>query len=231
MLKDDLERWKLPLSSRQEEQFEIYYDLLIRRNEVMNLTAITEKTEVYEKHFLDSLALTQALSFRGDESLIDLGTGAGFPGIPLKILFPDLSVVLADALLKRVGFLNEVIEALKLEKITAVHSRAEDLGHDPAFREKSDFCVSRAVAPLNILAEYCLPLVKTGGVFAAYKSAAAKEEAEEANNAFMLLGGGHVEIREMTIGPSRLLRSFVLVEKSAETPAKYPRAKIKKKPL
>ena len=231
ILTEYLEKWNITLSESQVQQFEDYYELLIRRNEVMNLTAITDRAEVQEKHFLDSLALTLAVPLRGDESLIDIGTGAGFPGIPLKIAFPEMKIILADALHKRVGFLNEVIDRLSLDGITAVHARAEDLGHDPAYRESFDLCVSRAVAPLNLLSEYCLPLVKRGGLFAAYKSVNVREEAEQAGRAFTELGGGPARISELTLGPSNLPRSFVIVPKTGTTPEKYPRAKAKKKPL
>lgn len=233
ILRQTLNMWGISLSERQEEQFERYYMLLIQKNSVMNLTAITEKPEVEEKHFLDSLALTQAFQINGNESMIDLGTGAGFPGIPLKILFPDLHVVLADALDKRVGFLNDVIKELNLSDIAAVHARAEDLGHESGYRERFDLCVSRAVAALPVLAEYCLPLVKRGGIFAAYKSSRAEEEAESAQNAFEILGAGSSKIAQVSIGPSGYCRNLILVPKTSNTPEKYPRAagKIKKKPL
>lgn len=231
ILKQSLLEWNISLTEHQTAQFEKYYELLIQKNQVMNLTAITDKAEVQEKHFLDSLALTQAMPLRGDERLIDIGTGAGFPGVPLKILYPDLQVVLADALLKRVGFLNEVIGELALDGITAVHARAENLGQDPNCRETFELCVSRAVAPLNLLAEYCLPMVRTGGFFVAYKAVTAKEELCEAGHAIEVLGGGTAEIREMIIGPSRLARSLVILPKTGSTPPKYPRAKAGKKPL
>ena len=150
---------------KQLDQFYRYYELLIQWNEVMNLTAITEMDQVVTKHFLDSLSLVRAVSELGSRpwSMLDLGTGAGFPGIPLKIAFPELNLVLMDSLNKRVGFLKEVIRELGLEGIEAVHSRAEDGGRNPAYRERFDFCVSRAVANLSTLSEYCLPFVKVGG--------------------------------------------------------------------
>lgn len=233
LLRRYLSEWNITLTETQEKQFMRYYELLTERNTVMNLTAITEQEEVEEKHFLDSLALTQVLPLTGRESLIDVGTGAGFPGIPLKILFPEMTVVLADALQKRVGFLREVIQELQLAGVAAIHARAEDLGHDPAYRERFDLCVSRAVAELDVLSEYCLPLVKQGGSFAAYKSKTAVEETAAAAAAVTVLGGSAEEIRSLTIGPSALSRTFVLIRKTAPTPDKYPRpaGKIKKRPL
>ncbi len=233
LLRNYLEQWNLPLSSLQEERFGQYYELLIEWNRVMNLTAITELPEVEEKHFLDSLALTQALPLSGTESLIDIGTGAGFPGLPLKILFPEMKMVLADALQKRVDFLNEVIHRLQLENITAVHARAEELAHDAKYREAFDLCVSRAVAPLPILLEYCLPFVRTDGIFAAYKSLAAEDELASSGNALSVLGGTPENSRSITLGPSDLSRTILLIRKTGATPEKYPRAagKVKKKPL
>ncbi len=228
-----LKQWNIELSEEQEAQFERYYALLVRKNDVMNLTAITEKSEVEEKHFLDSLALTQALELKGNESLIDVGTGAGFPGLPLKILFPELKVVLADALQKRVRFLQEAIDDLMLTGITAIHARAEELGQDPQYRGQFDLCVSRAVAELPVLCEYCLPLVKPGGVFVSYKSRKTEEELALAASALEILGAVHESTASLILGPSGLERSLVVIRKTTETPEKYPRAagKIKKKPL
>lgn len=233
VLKSGLEKWKIELSSEQEEQFQLYYELLVKKNEVMNLTAITEKEEVEEKHFLDSLALTQALPLTGEESLIDVGTGAGFPGIPLKILFPEMKIVLADALQKRVGFLNDVIDRLMLTNIRAVHARAEELGQDPDYRERFDLCVSRAVAELPQLSEYCIPLVKTGGAFVPYKSRRTEEEIELSKNAFLTLGAEYEATKALVLGPSALERNLIIIRKISATPEKYPRkaGKIKKKPL
>ena len=233
ILKEYLGKWNIKLSAAQEEQFERYYELLVRKNEVMNLTAITEKAEVEVKHFLDSLALTQAVPLTGEETVIDIGTGAGFPGIPLKILFPKMKIVLADALQKRVGFLNEVIDDLMLTDICAIHARAEELGHDGQYRERFDLCVSRAVAELPQLSEYCLPLVKPGGLFIPYKSRKTDEEIEDASGAIRELGAECEGIKQLFIGPDQLERTLILLRKTAPTPDKYPRSagKIKKKPL
>ena len=230
---NELNKLGLALSEKQAAQFEKYFELLAKRNESVNLTAITDKDEVYEKHFLDSLSIAKAVDMRKVSSLVDIGTGAGFPGLPIKIMFPHIEVVLADALQKRVDFLNDVIRELGLSGVTAVHTRAEELGQSAEHREKYDLCVSRAVASLPLLCEYCLPLVRCGGVFAAYKSVSAKEELEAAQNAIDVLGGSAGEPFDMTIGRDNLFRSIILIDKIKAAPEKYPRAagKAKKKPL
>jgi len=164
------------LSDKQAGQFKIYYEMLIRKNEVMNLTAITEFEEVLSKHFLDSIMIKEIVQPKIGESLIDVGTGAGFPGLPLKIVYPQLRIVLLDSLNKRVQFLNEVIGELGLENIIAVHGRAEDFAKRPEYREQFNYCVSRAVSNLTSLSEYCLPFVKVGGSFIPYKSGKIEEE-------------------------------------------------------
>lgn len=187
----DLEELHIILSDSQIEQFLIYYEMLIEKNKVMNLTAITEFDEVMKKHFIDSLSLVKAYDSRDNLpiSVIDIGTGGGFPGIPLKIAFPHLKVTLMDSLNKRVDFLKEVIEELGLSDIDVIHGRAEDFAKPGQLREQYDLCVSRAVANLSVLSEYCLPYVKVGGKFISYKSEKIVEEMKDAEYAIQLLGG------------------------------------------
>lgn len=217
----------IALTQQQKEQFLQYYEYLIKKNEVMNLTAITDYEEVIVKHFLDSLSIVKAPCFETDKlsnkKLIDVGTGAGFPGIPLKIAFPELRIVLLDSLNKRVSFLNEVISMLGLKNITALHGRAEDYAKDPKYRENFDFAVSRAVANLSTLSEYCLPYVKPGGWFIPYKSGKLKEELEPAAKSISVMGGVLKETVDFRLGDQDMDRSFALIKKKKPTPKKYPR--------
>lgn len=232
-LNEILGELNIELSDEQVSQFESYYELLVETNKVMNLTAITEKDEVIVKHFADSLELIRSVpDIREKEySLIDVGTGAGFPGIPLKIAFPKLRVLLLDSLNKRVNFLNNVIEELGLKDIEAVHMRAEEGAANPSYREHFDICVSRAVANLSTLSEYCLPYVKQGGFFISYKSGEVEDEVKNASNAIKILGGELVRLDSFSLLENE--RSLVVIEKKKTTPKKYPRKAglPKKEPL
>lgn len=207
----------------QLRQFMQYYELLIEWNGFMNLTAITEFEEVCTKHFLDSLSLCRAIDCQKELSVMDIGTGAGFPGIPLKIVFPNLKITLLDSLGKRVKFLNEVIEKLGLNHIDAIHGRAEDFAKPDLLREQFDICVSRAVANLSSLSEYCIPYVKVGGLFISYKSEKSTEEVASAENAVGLLGGAFGKQFEFVLPNSDIYRTLVVIEKMKATPKKYPR--------
>ncbi len=221
--KSVLKKWNITLSQVQERQFITFYQMLVEKNRVMNLTAITDFNEAVEKHFLDSVSLGTVIDFNKNDNLIDMGTGAGFPGIPLKIIYPDLKITLADSLNKRVQFLNDVIGELQLKGIEAVHGRAEDLGRKEEYREQYHFCVSRAVANLSTLCEYCLPFVSLGGKFVSYKSGEISKEVEDARNALFLLGGKIEEVYKFQFGNHDLHRSFVIISKKKKTPKIYPR--------
>ncbi|MBO5260357.1 MAG: 16S rRNA (guanine(527)-N(7))-methyltransferase RsmG [Agathobacter sp.] len=218
---EQLKKYRITLTEKQKEQFITYYEMLVEKNKVMNLTAITEFDEVLEKHFLDSVSLIQVCDLKQNLSVIDLGTGAGFPGIPLKIIFPELQITLVDSLNKRIGFLKEVIEALELVGIEAVHCRAEEFAHKKEYREAFDLCVSRAVANLSTLSEYCLPFVKVGGNFISYKSGECDEEVAASKKAVSILGGEIKDIYKFTLGDSG--RAFVTIQKTKRTPKSYPR--------
>ncbi len=219
------------LSDSQAEKFEKYYKLLIEWNEKINLTRIVEPEEVAVKHFADSLALTKYFDIPENASLIDVGTGAGFPGIPLKIFREDIKLTLLDSLNKRLNFLDTVAEEIGID-VNTVHSRAEDAGKDVAQRESYDIAISRAVARLNTLCEYCIPLVKVGGSFIAMKAADYKEELKEAENAVKILGGEVVSVNEFNLEGAGE-RALIVINKKDNTSDKYPRAgkKIKNKPL
>lgn len=218
-----LSELEIVLDEKQKQQFQIYYELLVEWNKVMNLTGITEYEEVNEKHFVDSVSIVKAINIDNVDNLIDVGTGAGFPGIPLKIVFPHLKVTLLDSLNKRIKFLDEVINRLELTNVETIHGRAEDYAKQKDYREQFDLCVSRAVANLSTLSEYCLPFVHTGGLFIPYKSGEIEEELNQSKHAVHLLGAEIGEIVKFNLPGSDIGRSFVKVKKIKTTPKKYPR--------
>lgn len=223
LFEEDIKKFSITLEKRQVCQFLKYYELLLQWNSFMNLTGITEFSEVMKKHFTDSLSLAGYQDLSKINTLIDVGTGAGFPGIPLKIAFPHLKVTLLDSLNKRINFLNEVIRELELTEIEAVHGRAEDFARPEKLREKYDLSVSRAVANLSTLSEYCIPFVKKGGIFAAYKSEKGAEELTAAKKAVNLLGGKIIEKKDFALPDSDMSRTIILIQKEKETPKKFPR--------
>ena len=224
-LKKDLNEFGIELTAEMEEQFLLYYNMLIEWNSFMNLTAITDFDEVLKKHFTDSVSLIRAIPDLAEKrfKVIDVGTGAGFPGIPLKIVFPNISVVLLDSLNKRVNFLNEVISKLQLTDITAMHGRAEDFAKNKEYRESFDLCVSRAVANLATLSEYCLPFVKKNGRFISYKSEKVSEEFEVSGKAISVLGGEYENQVTFELPDSDIYRNLFIIKKKSATPGKYPR--------
>lgn len=219
----ELDALGISLNDVQKEQFDRYYELLIEWNKVMNLTGITDYDEVNLKHFTDSLTIVRSITLENISTLIDVGTGAGFPGIPIKIAFPHIKVVLLDSLNKRIKFLNEIAAQLELADVTALHGRAEDYAKKEEYREKFDLCVSRAVANLSTLSEYCLPFVKKGGYFVSYKSADSDEEILNSKKAFEILGGKLERTDKFTLPESDMGRALAVIEKVKDTPRKYPR--------
>ncbi|MCF0134413.1 MAG: 16S rRNA (guanine(527)-N(7))-methyltransferase RsmG [Blautia sp.] len=222
-LRSSCEKFRLQLNSKQENQFILYYEYLIEKNKVMNLTGITEFQDVLIKHFVDSISCVRSVDFCNIRTIIDIGTGAGFPGIPLKIMFPDIELCLLDSLNKRVNFLKEAINMLQLNNVEAIHGRAEDFAKNKQYREKFDLCVSRAVSNLSTLSEYCLPYVKVGGKFVSYKSGQIQEEADQSQIAIRLLGGKCERIDYFKLQNTDIERSLVIIDKVKSTPVKYPR--------
>lgn len=219
----DIEALGINLTDEQIQQFIVYYEMLVEWNKVMNLTAITEYDEVMKKHFIDSISLIKAFDVSRSASVIDVGTGAGFPGLALKIAFPQLKVTLLDSLNKRIQFLNAVIEKLGLDEVETIHGRAEDFAKQGKLREKYDLCVSRAVANLSTLSEYCLPFVKEGGMFISYKSEKIQEEVLKAEKAITILGGKVERQVEFMLPDSDIYRNLFVIKKMKKTPGKYPR--------
>lgn len=219
LLLESAKKINVMLTEKQLNQFLLYYELLAEWNQKMNLTAIIQPEEVIQKHFVDSLTCLETGLFQKQNKLIDVGTGAGFPSIPLKIVFPDLEMVLLDSLQKRLVFLEEVKGVLHLEHVTFVHARAEDAGKNPLFREQFDLAVARAVAPMNILAELCLPFVKKGGWWIAMKGSQGEAELAQAQSAIFKLGGKPKQILTTKIDR----HTVISVQKSENTPKQYPR--------
>lgn len=223
LLLDKVSELSIELNDKQVEQFIKFYELLVEWNKVMNLTGITEYDEVVEKHFVDSLSLVKAIDINNVESVIDIGTGAGFPGIPLKIAFPHLKITLLDSLNKRIKFLNTVIDELGLEDIKTIHGRAEDFAKQAEYREQYDLCVSRAVANLATLSEYCLPYVNVNGLFVPYKSGDIEEELNNSKKAVQILGGTIEKTIKFELPGTDIGRSFVKIKKVKNTGKKFPR--------
>lgn len=219
----DLRMLNVTLSQRQLNQFLKYFEMLVEWNQVMNLTAITEYEDVMKKHFVDSISLIKAYDLNKASTLIDVGTGAGFPGLALKIAFPQLKITLLDSLNKRIQFLNEVIRELAINGVETVHGRAEDFARPGRLRESFDLCVSRAVANLSILSEYCLPFVKVGGQFISYKSEKVAKESESAGAAIEILGGRINSQVEFKLPDSDIYRNLYIIDKIKQTPKKFPR--------
>lgn len=223
LLIDSLSKMDFNIDEGKIDQLNKYYEMLVEKNKVMNLTAITEYDEVVIKHFVDSIAISNVYNMIPVENVIDIGTGAGFPGMVLKIFYPDIQFTLLDSLNKRVGFLKEVANELSLNKIEAVHGRAEDYARQTNYREKFDLCVSRAVANLSTLAEYSLPFVKKGGYFVAYKAEDCLDEVKTAEKAISMLGGKIEDTVMYKIPNSDITRAFVIIKKVNNISSRYPR--------
>ncbi|MBK0037476.1 MULTISPECIES: 16S rRNA (guanine(527)-N(7))-methyltransferase RsmG [unclassified Enterococcus] len=220
---EELRKNGIVLTEEQMEKFAVYFERLVEWNQKMNLTAITEKSEVYLKHFYDSVSLAFETALDPQSHLCDVGSGAGFPSIPLKIVFPELEVTIVDSLNKRITFLQTLVTDLQLENVHLYHDRAETFGQNPQFRGQFDYVTARAVARLNVLTELCVPLVKKAGYFYALKAAKSEEELVEAKPAISLLGGKFIEEKSFTLPVSGDERHLLIIQKKKETPKKYPR--------
>lgn len=215
-------KFNIEITPQMNSEFEEYSKMMLHYNEFMNLTAITEIDEIKEKHFLDSVTLITSDKLSQGCSVIDIGAGAGFPSIPVKIVRKDIKLTMLDSLNKRINFLNDVIDKIGLKDARAIHFRAEDAGKDKSLREKFDVATARAVADLAVLAEYALPFVKVGGYFVAMKGTAPDEELENAKKAIKEMGGKTQEVKEILL-PSGIKHSLIIIEKIGSTPSKYPR--------
>ncbi len=222
-MEEGFNKLNIPYNEEIEKKFILYKDLLKEWNQKINITSIEDDEEIYLKHFIDSLLLLNKDNLNENKSIIDVGTGGGFPGLPLKIVNDSYKVTLLDSLKKRIDFLSEVSKALKISGVELIHGRAEDFGQNKEYREKYDICVSRAVAPLNILSEYCMPFVKVGGYFASYKSDNISQEILDSDNAIKKLGGKIKEIKEINLPSTNIIRKIVIIEKIEATNKKYPR--------
>lgn len=232
-LRSALKEWNIDIDDIKLEKFDRYMQLLLEWNKKMNLTAITEPDQIVIEHFMDSISLLKLDIIEKYKNIIDVGTGAGFPGLPLKIMVPEIQIVLLDSLRKRTEFLQKVVEDLQLEGVSIIHGRAEDMGRREEYREKFDIVVSRAVAPLRILLEYCVPFVKLDGYFVSYKGPAAYSEIEEAQNALKELKVKNLHLEQIDIPYSEKQHNLIIIQKASKTPNKYPRSpgKVKKSPL
>ena len=222
-LKSRIGKLGIDLTDNMLHQYVTYYEMIVEKNKVMNLTAITDFEEFVDKHFADSLSLIKTVDLSKVHYVMDVGTGAGFPAIPLKIAFPHLQITMLDSLQKRMLFIDQVVNELQLSNMKTIHGRAEEIGHDPRYREKHDLCVSRAVANLSTLSEYCIPFVKKGGFFISYKSGGSLEEIQEAEKAIKVMGGKRNQLCQFTLPDTDITRILVPVKKIAPTPKKYPR--------
>ena len=223
LLEIKLKELNIQINEIQKKQFDTFYSMLVEWNKVMNLTGITEYEEVIEKHFVDSLSIVNIFDLSEINTVIDVGTGAGFPGIPLKITFTHLKITLLDSLNKRINFLDSVIDELKLDGIYTIHGRAEDFAKKDDYRERYDLCVSRAVANLSTLSEYCLPYIRVGGMFISYKSGDVDDEVLESKKAISILGGKLDNVVKFQLPGTDINRSFIKIEKIKNTGKKYPR--------
>ena len=233
LLREGCNQFNISISDEEINQFIQYKETLLEWNQKMNLTAIEDEKEIIIKHFLDSISCLLIKELRGEGSLIDVGTGAGFPGIPIKIMQPQIKLTLLDSLNKRISFLQEVCNQLKIADITYIHGRAEDIGQNKLYREKYNYAVARAVASLNVLAEYCLPFVKVGGYFICQKGPQLEEEMKVANKAISILGGEVVDQQIINLPFSDISHRIVVIKKVKQTPTNYPRkaGKPSKEPI